>query len=160
MEIQKQFSIIAISNIDISMNNIEDVILFQIDKTSKMSKIYSQRELDRLDFGLTVDQWVLMKIIHENANISQKELADKSLRDPASITRTLDLLSKKAYVERQSIEGNRRKYSLVLTKEGNKFIEKYMKTVILHRQNSVKGMTTKEVKQLNDLLQKMQNNMI
>mgnify|MGYP000447854040 CR=1 FL=1 len=140
------------------MNNIEDVVLFQIDKTSKMSKIYSQKELDRLDFGLTVDQWILMKIIHENPQISQKELADKSLRDPASITRTLDLLAKKGFTERHAIPNDRRKYSIALTKSGNDFISKHMDTIISHRKNSINGLTKSEVKELTTLLKKIQAN--
>ena len=46
--------------------NIENIILFQIDKTSKVSKLYSQREFDRLGMGITVEQWILLKFIEEN----------------------------------------------------------------------------------------------
>ena len=108
------------------MNNIENVILFQIEKTSKISKIYSQRELDRLGVDITIEQWILLKIIDENYPISQKELAIKSLRDPASITRTLDLLQKKGYIERQTIPENRRQYNIILTSQGSKFIQEHL----------------------------------
>ena len=56
------------------INDINRVILFQIDQTSKIAKQYSQRELDRRELGITVDQWVLLKIIEESAPLSQKEL--------------------------------------------------------------------------------------
>lgn len=138
---------------------LEKLILFQIDKTSKVSKLYSQREFDRLGLDITVDQWILLKIIESSGQLSQKELAEKSLRDPASITRTLDLLEKKGYVERVQVEGNRRQYSVILTKSGQKFIDKHMKMVNEHRELSTKGFTKKELETLSSMLLRIQKNM-
>lgn len=138
---------------------LKDLILFQIDKTSKVSKLYSQREFDKLGLGITVDQWILLKIIEGEKQLSQKELAEKSLRDPASITRTLDLLEKKGYIERVSIEGNRRQYNIILTKAGTKFIAKHMAMVNKHRELSTKGFTKKELETLTSMLLRIQENM-
>ena len=140
--------------------NIESIILFQIDKTSKVSKLYSQREFDRLGMGITVEQWILLKIIEENDGLTQKELADKSLRDPASITRTLDLLNKKGFVERRPVEDNRRQYSICLKKEGKSFIKKYMPVISSHRAKSIEGITEQELEVLTHLLGKIQKNMV
>ena len=139
--------------------NLESLILFQIDKTSKFSKLYSQREFDRLGIGITVEQWILLKIIEENDGLTQKELADKSLRDPASITRTLDLLNKKGFVERVPVENNRRQYNVCLKKEGKSFVEKYMPVISSHRAKSIEGITEEELKLLTHLLGKIQMNM-
>ncbi|PIQ48851.1 MAG: hypothetical protein COW03_08050 [Cytophagales bacterium CG12_big_fil_rev_8_21_14_0_65_40_12] len=140
--------------------NIESIILFQIDKTSKVSKLYSQREFDRLGMGITVEQWILLKIIEENDGLTQKELAEKSLRDPASITRTLDLLNKKGFVERRPVEDNRRQYSICLKKEGTFLIEKYMPVISSHRAKSIEGITEQELEVLTLLLGKIQKNMV
>lgn len=139
--------------------NLEGIILFQIDKTSKVSKLYSQREFDRLGIGITVEQWILLKIIEENNGLTQKELADRSLRDPASITRTLDLLNKKGFVERVPVENNRRQYSICLKKEGRAFIKQYMSIISSHRAKSIEGITGKELEVLTQLLAKIQKNM-
>jgi len=139
--------------------NIEGIILFQIDKTSKISKLFSQREFDRLGMDITVEQWILLKIIDENDGLTQKELAQKSLRDPASITRTLDLLAKKDFIERKAVPDNRRQYSICLKREGIRFIEKYLPVVDSHRAKSIEGLSNQEVKQLNQLLAKIQQNL-
>ena len=140
------------------MEDINDVILFQIDKTSKVSKLYSQREFDKLDFGITIDQWVLLKIIEESRQLSQKELAEKSLRDPASITRTLDILQKKGFIIREALENNRRQYNIILTAEGANFVKEHMKVVKQHRAKSTEGFTTEEVEQLKSFLLRIQKN--
>ncbi len=140
------------------MEDINDVILFQIDKTSKVSKLYSQREFDKLDFGITIEQWILLKIIEESGQLSQKELAEKSLRDPASITRTLDILQKKGYITREAVENNRRQYHIILTNEGAQFVKKHMKVVKEHRAKSTEGFTTEEVELLRSMLLRIQKN--
>ncbi|MCR9248938.1 MAG: MarR family transcriptional regulator [bacterium] len=140
------------------MEDINDVILFQIDKTSKVSKLYSQREFDKLDFGITIEQWILLKIIEESGQLSQKELAEKSLRDPASITRTLDILQKKGYITREAVENNRRQYHIILTNDGAQFVKKHMKVVKEHRAKSIEGFTTEEVELLRSMLLRIQKN--
>jgi MarR family transcriptional regulator, transcriptional regulator for hemolysin len=139
--------------------NIEQVILFQIDKTSKVAKMYSQKEFDRLGLNITVDQWVLLKIIHERKEISQNELAEFSFRDPASITRTLDLLDKKELIERQAIPNNRRQYNILLTKSGLAFVKKHLQLINALRAKSIEGLSNKEIKMLTYLLQKIEQNM-
>jgi len=138
---------------------IEDVILFQLDKTNKNAKMYSQREFDRKKLGITVDQWVLLKIIEESGQLSQSELAVKSLRDPASITRTLDLLEKKQFILREAIANNRRQYNVRLTKTGVGFIKKHMGMVKKHRKRSIRGFSPGELESLKSMLQRIQKNM-
>lgn len=140
-------------------HKLEQVILFQIDKTSKISKIYSQREFDRRGLGINIDQWVLLKIIHENEGISQRELATISHRDPASITRTLSLLEKKGLVSRKVIPENKRQHEVFLSEEGRDFIEDNMPMVLEHRAKSLEGFSNVEVQLLHDLLLRIQENM-
>ncbi len=141
------------------INEIEKVILFQIDKTSRLSKNYSQKEFDRLELDITIDQWILLKIIHENKNLSQKELARITLRDPSSITRTIDLLEEKCLVLRKPIDGNRRRYKIGLTREGEVFIHSNMNIVNKHRKKSIEGLSKKEIELLDMLLKKIQKNL-
>jgi len=141
------------------MKELKDVILFQIDQTSKVSKQYSQREFEKLNFGITVEQWILLKIISESEQLSQKELAVKSFRDPASITRTLDILEQKNFVIRESIPKNRRAYNISLSKEATKFIKKNIAVIKKHREKSTKGFSLKELSLLSSMLKRIQKNM-
>lgn len=139
--------------------NVEETILFQIEKTSKLSKLYSQREIDAIGIDITIEQWILLKIIDEHNGLTQKELADRSLRDPASITRTLDLLEKKGFIERQAVPDNRRQYSIVLQKEGGDFIKSFFPTVQKQRAQSIKGISKNDLDMLNRVLKIIQDNM-
>lgn len=141
------------------MKDLEGIILFQIERTSKVAKKYSQRELDKINFGITIEQWILLKIIHESKELSQKELANRSLRDPAAITRTLDLLAKKDLIERKDIPNNRRQYNISLTTMGMKFIEENLPIIKGQREQSLKGFNEEEIKSLKSMLLRIQENM-
>ncbi|MFK8038770.1 MAG: MarR family transcriptional regulator [Crocinitomicaceae bacterium] len=142
------------------MKKIEDVILFQIDLTSKVSKSYSQKEFDKLKLGITVEQWVILKIISEWPMLTQKEIAAKSYRDPASITRTLDLLEKKKLLNRVAIPNNRRTYNIQLTETGKTFIKDNMSLIKSQRKRSIKGLSKKELADLSLILSKIRENMM
>jgi DNA-binding MarR family transcriptional regulator len=140
-------------------DKIEEVVLFQLERTNKLAKQYAQREFDALGLGVTVEQWILMKILHEKAPLAQKELAEFSLRDPASITRTLDLLNKKGFVERSSLPENRRQYAVDLSPAGRSFVKQHLPMVKEQRAQSVKGLSLSEVQHLQHILKKIQDNL-
>jgi len=141
------------------MPKIEEVILFQIEQVNKISKQYSQREFDKMGIKITIDQWIILKIISEYDQLTQRELATKSYRDPASITRTLDLLAKKNYVQRNAIPNNRRTYHIALTNEGTSFIDKHMVLINQHREKSIEGFSTNQLELLSTMLKKIRLNM-
>lgn len=139
---------------------LDEVILFQIDRTTKVAKQYTQREFDRLELGITVDQWVLLKVIDESGELSQRELAIKSNRDPASITRTLDLLEEKRLILRTPAPDSRRTYHISLSSGGVQLINRNMKMVNAHRAKSIEGFSNEETSVLLDMLIRIQKNMI
>ena len=137
---------------------LEQVILFLIDQTSKKSKRHAQRFFDERNMNITADQWVLLKIIEENEGSSQKILANKTYRDTASITRTLDLLEKKGYIQRRTMLGNRRQYEVYLTAFGKSFIAKHMDLVSELRVESLAGLSEEDIQNLKRILLRMQEN--
>ncbi len=141
------------------MQRIEEVILFQIDWTSKVSKQYSQRDFDQMKLGITVEQWILLIIVSENPKLSQRDMADKSFRDPASITRTLDILEKKGLVSRVGLPNDRRAYNIDLTEQGTRFVKENMKTIHAHRQKSIEGISKDDLYTFSRILKKIRENM-
>ena len=114
----------------------------------------SQKEFDKLNLGITVEQWVILKFLSEKTDLNQKELAVKSNRDPASITRTLDLLEKKDLLKRLAIPNNRRSYKIGLTIKGKNFIKKNMlfnAMIVLFLVMTFIEMTKTEVTENSDL---------
>lgn len=138
--------------------SLHQTVLFLIDQVGKRSKRHAQRRMDQAGMGVTIDQWVLLKVLEDMGGGTQRELAERAVRDPASITRTLDLLEKKQLLERVQVEGDRRSYQVLLTKMGKAFIGEHMALIHQLREESVAGLTKKQVLQLRDGLARMAAN--
>lgn len=91
---------------------------FLLDRTAKRVKQYAQRKFKLEDFDITVDQWLIMKNLSENELLSQAELAQMVSKDQPTLTRIIDILTKKGLVERVPHPLDRRSFHLVLTQEG------------------------------------------
>ncbi len=91
---------------------------FKIDTTIKKIRSSLQRMLNEKGIDLTVDQWVLVDHIARDQGISQNALAEITYKDPPTVTRIIDLLEKKGFVERRNAVGDRRKFNIHMTKKG------------------------------------------
>jgi DNA-binding MarR family transcriptional regulator len=104
----------------------EYLLGYAIGKTNWYMKTLLSRLLGEERCGITTEQWFVLKMINENPGSSQTEIAEISQKDKTNITRILDLLEKRAYIERHRDDRDRRMYRIHLTAEG----KKVLKTVI------------------------------
>ncbi|WPR75717.1 MarR family transcriptional regulator [Algoriphagus sp. NG3] len=91
---------------------------FLLDRTARKVKQYAQQQFKSGDFDVTVDQWLVLKNLSENDLLSQTELANLVFKDHPTLTRIIDLLCKKGYVERVPHPQDRRSFQLHLTESG------------------------------------------
>ena len=91
---------------------------FKIDTTIKKIRSALQKQFNEAGFDLTVDQWVLIDHIARNQGISQNGLAELTAKDAPTITRILDLLTKKKLAEKQLSQADRRRFDVFLTPAG------------------------------------------
>lgn len=141
-----------------SNEQLNNVVNFLLEQTVRQMRGYAQRQLDMLQTGITVDQWVLLKIVEERKQISQVELAQVSNKDTASITRILDLLQKKNLIQRIDDEHDRRKYLISLTGEGESFVARNLPFVNRIRSQIVQGLSQDDIRTLKDILDKIRHN--
>lgn len=141
-----------------SNEQLNNVVNFLLEQTVRQMRGYAQRQLDILQTGITVDQWVLLKIVEERKQISQVELAQVSNKDTASITRILDLLQKKNLIQRIDDEHDRRKYMISLTGEGEAFVTRNLPFVNRIRSQIVQGLSQEEISALKGILDKIRYN--
>lgn len=142
-----------------SSEKLNNLVNFLLEQTVRRMRGYAQKQLDTLETGITVDQWVLLKIIEERSQISQVELAQVGHKDTASVTRILDLLQKKGLIQRIDDEQDRRKYMISLTPEGAVFVSRHLPFVNAIRTKIVEGLTQEEISALKDILEKIRKNL-
>lgn len=96
---------------------------FLLDRTARRVKQYAQQQFRELGLNITVDQWIVLKQLHERGDLKQNELAELVNKDNPTLTRIIDLLCKKDLTVRLSHPNDRRSFLVNLTKEGAKLVE-------------------------------------
>lgn len=90
-----------------------------LDSTARRVKQYAQMQFNLGNYGVTVDQWTVLKNLNKVENVSQKELAKLCGKDQPTLTRIIDILVKKGFVERVIHEHDRRSFIVTLSPKGN-----------------------------------------
>jgi len=136
---------------------LDDVYIFLLERVSRRFKKYAKKELAKVGVKLSSEQWVVLKRISEHPGTTQREIATSTYKDPASITRILDLLQKQDLIKREG--GNdRRSFGIYLAEKGEKVVEDVLPVAVQMRAKGLEGISTEEKVILNRLLKKMHDN--
>ena len=133
-------------------------VLYTIEQTIKEYRKFSQKNISQIIEDITVDQALVLIILHKKPELSQHEIAALIFKDNASITRILELMVKKAYIKRTVNERDRRKHQLTLTAKGLEAFLKLKPTVEHNRRTALSGVSEEETLQLYHILQKIITN--
>ncbi|NMM62461.1 MarR family transcriptional regulator [Clostridium sp. P21] len=71
-----------------------------------------------IEFDITADQWQVLLKLSRQDKISQKILSKMVNKDQPTLTRMLDILERKALIERHTSKEDRRSFSIHITKKG------------------------------------------
>lgn len=130
-----------------------------LDRTARKVKWYAQQRFRELEFNMTVDQWLVLKLTSENHEISQHELARLMYKDMPTVTRIVDLLSAKGLVERKVHASDRRSFSLHLTQEGKGKVIACKEQVRDIRLKAWEGLDEQDFGEFNRILNKIYDNL-
>ena len=140
------------------MEKLEEIIFYTLEKSIKKYRQFAQNKIDKNGFDITIDQWLVLKTIQENDEISQQKIAEMVFKDLASVTRIIELLVKKNYLTRNINEQDRRRFKLDITNDGKKVIEDIYPLVISNRKQALNDISTDEIVKLKHQLEKIINN--
>lgn len=131
---------------------------YLIESLSRNMKRYSAEKFKQNDVGLTVEQFSVLMVLHENGSRHQAEIAEIMSKDNPTLTRILDLLEKKSFIKRETSHEDRRKFLLVLTKMGKAKLESTLPLVIKIRNTLFKGLKHEQIVQLIEMKKLIETN--
>jgi DNA-binding MarR family transcriptional regulator len=140
------------------MERLDRVIFYSLDKTIKTYRQFAQKRFLEQGFDITIDQWLVLNAIYEKPDITQFDIAGKVFKDTASVTRIIDLLIKKGLLKREVHSSDRRRFTLELTAEGRKLINKITGVVEQNRAIALQGITEKELIRMKETLNEIIDN--
>lgn len=140
------------------MEKLENIIFYTIDKGIRTYRMYAQKRLRENGFTITIDQWLVLKVLTENPGVMQQEIAERVFKDNASVTRIIELLVKADYLERKTNATDRRKSNLKVTSKGKKIISDVQNVVLENRANALQGISQTELETVQRVLLKITEN--
>ncbi len=132
---------------------------FLLDRTARRVKQYAQYQFNCREFGITVDQWAILKNLKQHADLSQKELAEYCGKDQPTLTRIVDLLVRKNLVERRANPADRRSFVVHLTAEGEQKIAALTRHIGEIRMQAWKNLDDTDFEHLKRILNTIYDNL-
>ena len=130
-----------------------------LDRTAKRVKQYAQRRFKELGFNITVDQWIVLKHLHEQEDMKQNALAELVFKDNPTLTRIIDLLCKKGLTVRKIHPTDRRSFVVSLTRTGIRKIEQLSPKVKDIRFKAWTGLSVRDFEQFKKILNTIYQNL-
>ena len=127
-------------------------------KTVKLVDYFLQESLNELDLGLTKEQVIVLKRLHDQDGMNQNELAFITLRNKSSLTRLLTNMERNGYLVREQSTIDKRIKHVFLTQSGKDTflkIRPVLKNVMTTIEQDV---TEHEKAQIITILKKIQHN--
>lgn len=135
-------------------------IFYSVEQAIKEYRKYAQRQISMVVPDITLDQTLVLILIDNEEEYSQKEIAELLFKDFASLTRIIEILVKNGFVSRSPNKKDRRKTHLKLSAKGKKTIAILMPIILQNRMNALEGTTDLEINTLKLALNKITNNCI
>ncbi|MEM1221065.1 MAG: MarR family transcriptional regulator, partial [Bacteroidota bacterium] len=110
-------------------------------------------------FPVTIDQWILLKRISEDNGLSQRSLAETTFKDPAAVTRIIDILEKKALVQRHRHPEDRRTHQIQLSQAGFELVKRMTPVVQDIRKKALGDIPTIDLETTRQVVHQMYRNM-
>ena len=143
---------------DVNNSRLEDTVFYTIEKAIKSYRKFAQKNISAHKLDITIDQWLVLKTLVDDPEISQKEIAKKVFKDYASITRIIEILVRKKFLNRTFHSADRRRFQLKLTAAGNRIYKKLTPIIESNRKSALKGISKKNISVLSELLSQVTEN--
>jgi len=138
-------------NIDIPTKT----VFYIIEKTIKSYRKFSQINIAKVVDDITIDQKLVLQYLNAYPELNQKEIAELVFKDNASMTRMINIMVKKKYLNRKINDHDRRRFKLQITPKGQELLVKLPPVILSNRKKALSGVTKQELIQVEKILNKI-----
>ncbi len=101
------------------LSRIDESLGYSMDFTVRGLRRRAAQLFRKHGLSITMDQWAILNITKDHGGISHLTLLSQLMvKDPPTVTKMVDSLCKKAYLIRELDAKDRRKWNILITKEG------------------------------------------
>ena len=140
------------------MEKLNDTLLYTLDKCFRTYHQFAQRNVRKAGYDITIDQWLILKSVAENPDITQNDISKIVFKDNASITRIIQLLVNAGYLARELHPSDRRRMNLILTEKGKQVTIDVNEIARSNRAAALANMSETHISQMKMLLNQVIEN--
>ena len=137
---------------------LQDVIFYSLESASKAYRRFAQARLYAAGIDITIDQWLVLKTIHESPDVTLQQVGEAVFKDFASVTRIVQLLERKRLLRRKPHPSDGRRSELVLTSSGESVIRTVEPIAQANRRQALDGIGAAQIAQLRAVLKRITEN--
>ncbi len=135
-----------------------DSIYYDLEQTARLMKKLGNQVFEKLNLGLTSDEYITLDTISCNAGICQRDLAKLILKDRANTGRILDTLEGLGFITRFiDTKNNRLVRKMGITEKGLKKLKELSIKMETHFKNTTADFSEDEIDALQQSLRRFRN---
>ncbi len=135
-----------------------DSIYYDLEQTARLMKKSGNQLFEKINMGLSFDEYTALDTISCNAGICQRDLAKLILKDRANTGRLLDTLEEMGLITRFiDTKNNRLVKKMGITEKGLKKLYAINERIESHFTNTTKTFSEEEIDALQQALRRFKN---
>jgi len=137
---------------------IEELLGFWVYRMQTQGTALLGRRLRLAGYDITPEQFGVLARLREDQGMNQRQLGEKTLKDRHNVTRILNLLERRGYIERRPDITDKRIYRIFMTESGRDLQEKLTPIVTSHLDQLLDGLSPEELRTMRAILEHIVGN--
>lgn len=125
---------------------------YSLEKAIKTYRQFAQNNINRAGIDITIDQWLVLKTLQDNPDVTLQQVSKDVFKDFASITRIIQLLETKGYVARLVHPEDGRRSAFSLTRVGRETVRSLQPIIARNRSRAVRGIRKSDIENAHAVL--------
>lgn len=142
---------------EIKLNHYVDTVIYSVDMIIKNLKIDLKHKIDKLDLGITGEQFVVLDTVAYYENMYPQRLSQILMKDKSNTTRMIKILTDKGLISKTAGKiNNRLVYMLNITPEGKKLVDDNMPKIKKYITEIFENIPDEEIELLHSMSKKFE----
>lgn len=137
---------------------LSSLIFYSLDKAIRQYRKMAQANIDRAGIAITIDQWLVLRVIQEHDDLTQTDIAERVFKDQASVARMISLLLKNQLLMSEPLPHDGRRNQLRVSEKGLSTLDAVQPVVLSNRQIALEGLSEADLAVMRPLLERIYSN--
>jgi DNA-binding MarR family transcriptional regulator len=139
---------------------LSNIIFYSLDKAIRQYRKLAQANIDRAGIAITIDQWLVLRVIQEHDDLTQTDIAERVLKDQASVARMISLLLKAGLLAAEPLLHDGRRSRLRVSEEGLRTLDAVQPVVLNNRLIALDGLSEEDLALMRPMLERIYSNCV